>query len=32
LYERRNIAEALIGLTERRNVVVPEVLKEYILR
>ncbi len=31
-YERRNIAEALIGLTERRNVVVPEVVKEHVLR
>jgi len=31
-YERRNIAEALSGLTERRNIVVPEVLKEHVLR
>ena len=31
-YERRNIAEALIGLTERQNVVVPEVLKDHVLR
>ena len=31
-YERRDIAEALIGLTERRNVVVPEVLKDHVLR
>ncbi len=31
-YERRDIAEALIGLIERRNVVVPEVLKDHVLR
>lgn len=31
-YERRNIAEALIGLIERRNIVVPEVLKDHVIR
>jgi Predicted nucleic-acid-binding protein, contains PIN domain len=31
-HERRDIAAALIQLVERRNVVVPEFLKEHVLR
>jgi len=31
-YERRNIANALIGLLERRNLIVPEFLKDHVLR
>ena len=31
-HERHDIAAALIGLLERRNVVVPEFLKEHVLR
>lgn len=31
-HERREIASALIGLVERRNVVIPEFLKEHVLR
>ena len=31
-YERQNVAAALIGLIERGNVVVPEFLKEHVLR
>ena len=31
-HERRDIASALIDLVERRNVVVPEFLKEHVLR
>lgn len=31
-HERRPIAEALIGLVERQNMVVPEVPKEHVLR
>ena len=31
-YERRNIANALIGLLERRNLIVPEYLKDHVLR
>ena len=31
-YERRSIAAALIDLVSRRNVVVPEFAKDYVLR
>jgi predicted nucleic acid-binding protein len=31
-HERRGIASALLGLVERRNVVVPEFPKEHVLR
>lgn len=31
-HERRNIAEALIDLVARRNIVVPEFLKEHVIR
>ena len=31
-HERRNIASALIDLVARRNIVVPEFLKEHVLR
>ena len=31
-YERRNIASALMGLVSRRNVIVPEIAKDHVLR
>ena len=31
-HERRNIAAALIDLVARRNIIVPEFLKEHVLR
>ena len=31
-HERRNIASALIDLVARRNIIVPEFLKEHVLR
>ena len=31
-HERRNVAQALIDLVERRNIVIPEVPKDHVLR